>query len=195
MNEVVKTMETMSSERFHQVTRKLETTPTPTKKESSPLPIKRLLSDLSITNSSSKKKNHGLGVVVKSTLDSIQGSSSTNFESQRLDTKRSISNLRNEKNPQKTLSRQGSRDLSVNSMQRSSSFATLNTPMKNRYQNRSSIKKFAIGKDWEALLDYDPNRTSANKNSFSKKKPGQSSPPKNQIPKLIVNLFSKTLKY
>lgn len=131
---------------------------------------------------------------MKSTLDSIQGSSSTNFESQRQDKKRPLSNLRSEKDPQRALSRQGSRDLSVNSMQRSSSFAILNTPMKNRYQNRSSIKKFAIGKDWEALLDYDPNRISANKNIL-RKRPGQSSPKKDQIPKLIVNLFSKTLKY
>ena len=64
MNEI-KTMETMSSERFQiasakksELGQKLGTTPTPAKTESSPLQIKKLLTDLS--NSSLKKKNPGV---------------------------------------------------------------------------------------------------------------------------------------
>jgi len=81
------------------------------------------------------------------------------------------------------------RDSSTSSMQRSLSSST---PMKNRSQNRSSIKTFAIGKDWEAVLNYDSDQKKLQKYPHGRK----SSPRKDSIPKLIVNLFtSKTSKH
>jgi len=127
-------------------------------------------------SSSSKKANPSL-IQTKSTLDSIHASSNSINNNNR-----SVSTMRNGK-------KVNGRDSSTSSMQRSLSSST---PMKNRSQNRSSIKTFAIGKDWEAVLNYDSDQKKLQKYPHGRK----SSPRKDSIPKLIVNLFtSKTSKH
>jgi len=176
----MKTMETANPQLFKKRNEKAKSVSDKSefasRTEATPVKKSQSRNKLLHRSSSSKKANPSL-IQTKSTLDSIHASSNSINNNNR-----SVSTMRNGK-------KVNGRDSSTSSMQRSLSSST---PMKNRSQNRSSIKTFAIGKDWEAVLNYDSDQKKLQKYPHGRK----SSPRKDSIPKLIVNLFtSKTSKH